>query len=198
VHEALLVAAGLGATFFHALKSIVVEVVCAVTSRLHDFATVLAELLVAYVIYLELKAGRFSTFEAKALDPKTRRERAYLYKQFFDGFLESETLESRRTRFAMMVQEDKCLREKCHNQVILFNHLWFLLRLSPMRKRQVTSWLAHVVVPFWIMVGNYVLEKQRTRGGWTEDDLTSHCRVFRSLSGNAASANGVGFAVYRF
>jgi hypothetical protein len=43
--------------------------------RVLDWAPVVAELLVAYVIYLELKANRFSAFEHKALDPATREER---------------------------------------------------------------------------------------------------------------------------
>ena len=41
-----------------------------------DWAPVVAELLVAYVIYLELKANRFSAFEEKPLIPKHARNEA--------------------------------------------------------------------------------------------------------------------------
>jgi len=136
-----------------------------------DWAPVLAELLVAYVIYLELKANRFRAFEEKALDPATRTERGFIYREFFANPGAAESLQDRRAGFAERIWKDEQLRAKCENEVVVFDHLWFLLRGSPMRRRQVATWFPHVIVPFWAMVGPYVLQKQQARGWWVEREL---------------------------
>jgi hypothetical protein len=162
VRKALIAAGilGLGAGSYYGLKTIEA-----------GWAGFGAELLVALVIYLELKANRFAVFESKALDADTRKERADIYTAFFESHSGPGSLDSRRTAFAERLRTDKELRAACENQIILLNHLWFLLRWSPIRRRQVSKWFPHVVVPFWVMLGPYVLRKQQTRGGWTEDDL---------------------------
>jgi hypothetical protein len=40
-----------------------------------------------------------------------------------------------------------------------------------MRRRQVATWFPHVIVPFWAMVGPYVLQKQELRVWWVEREL---------------------------
>jgi hypothetical protein len=130
------------------------------------------DVLIALVIYLEVQLNRFAVFEREALDEHRRGERAEIYSAFFEVCLEDRaSLDSRRAAFAARVSTDKSLRVMCENQIVLFNHLWFFLRSSPISKLLVWNWFPHVVVPFWVMVGPYVLQKQRTRGGWTEDDL---------------------------
>jgi hypothetical protein len=136
-----------------------------------EWAGAAAEILVAVVIYLELKAGRFAVLESKALDPKPRKQRERIYDAFFGCGTGSESLDWLREEFKKKLDDDSKLRAMCENQIVLFNHLWFLMRWSPLRRRQVSKWFQHVVVPFWIMVGPFILEKGWHKGGWTEGDL---------------------------
>jgi hypothetical protein len=86
-----------------------------------------AELLVAWVIYLELRHDRNVDFLEKATDYKANEDRRAIYNEFAKL---SGTLDERaRTFCEMILTPDKmCLRQQCERQIALFNDLGFSCR----------------------------------------------------------------------
>jgi hypothetical protein len=88
--------------------------------------TLFAELLVAYVIFLEVEHSRDSSFLQKTTSEESDEERRAIYKEFFSN---KETKEERvdallKKLMTEGAESDK-LRRQCHNQLAMFHEMGF-------------------------------------------------------------------------
>ena len=124
------------------------------------WASVIAELVVAWVIYWELEHNRRARF-MDAFFAKYQ-DRALIYEAFVG--LSSSTLENRRVIFITEIQKSPSLRTRCDEQISHFSNLW--QGQSWFGRFVVKRWFPHVVVQMWIMLGPYVRHRSSTRGLW--------------------------------
>lgn len=135
------------------------------------------ELFVALVILWELRENRLGNVLSEVLQFERRKERFKLEEAFFN--LEVDAIEARRIKFCELVKTQPKLEQKCVNQIVYFSNLWYVLRSAkpfyyrcmPRRCRELDAWFPHDVVPFWLVAGLYVIERQEELGPWTSHYL---------------------------
>ncbi len=155
-----------------------------------DSAVVMAELLVALVIWWELRANRVAHLAGEAF-PRMRDAQVDIYEKFAE--LPASSLKDRRERFRERAwnddEEGKELRRLCDDQIVRFSTIWFIWRGQFLSGRRLflgwpgsafDMWFPHVVVPFWAIAGLYVIQRGRERRGrWTYHYLAAF--TYRSL-----------------
>lgn len=126
-----------------------------------------AELLVAYVIYMEVEHNRYVAFFAKATSEKSDEERRNLYNTYlrFNGTRE-ERLSQFRLAITAETEAANKLRVHCHNQLAMFNEMGFETNRWLSRRHAIISIFPHAPVYFWFIAGTYFIERRRLTGPW--------------------------------
>ena len=122
-----------------------------------DWAVVVAELLVAAVIYMELEHSRDTAFFGKATSKEADEDRRKIYAAFLE---EKGTNEERQKKFYnKLVKRDDggaTLRECCHSQLAMFNEMgfeierWFSMQRFSGKKNKLISIFPHGPIFFGI------------------------------------------------
>ena len=126
-----------------------------------------AELLVAYVIYMEVEHNRHVAFFAKATSEKSDKERRNIYNTYLRlGGTREERLSQFRLAIAATTEEADELRLHYHNQLAMFNEMGFETNRLLSRRRVMISIFPHAPVYFWFIAGSYFIERRRMTGPW--------------------------------
>jgi hypothetical protein len=155
-----------------------------------DWTVVMAELLVALVIWWELRANRVTHLAGEAF-PHMREAQVVIYQRFAE--LPTSSFENRREQFRERAWNDdkqgEELRKLCDAQIVRFSTIWFIWRGQFLSGRKLflgwpgsafDVWFPHVVVPFWAIAGRYVIQRGRERRGrWTYHYLAAF--TYRSI-----------------
>jgi len=123
--------------------------------------SVLAELLVAWVIFYELEAGRLDSFLSDAGDLTDERNKIY---KAFCGLPQPGPGKTRSVAFAEYLEssEDGCLLDACYKNIRLFNRIGARLPKLWSLRRTPLDW--HVAAVMWMILGPYV-DKRRDESG---------------------------------
>jgi hypothetical protein len=127
-------------------------------TRLAEWATVVADLLIALVIYYEVEEHRASEFLAGVHEGELYRQRANLYDEYSRA--SGSTLRERAEAFRAKLWANPALREQCDAQWTYFNRLQYMLRHSLFHRGLLARWFPHVVVSVWVMLVAYMQERQ--------------------------------------
>jgi hypothetical protein len=138
-----------------------------------DWLVVIAELLVAGVIYMELEHSRDTAFFEKATNKAADEDRRKIYAAFLE---ERGTNDERQRKFYdKLVKRDPggaTLRECCHSQLAMFNEMgfeierWLSIQRFRGKKNKLISIFPHAPIFFWFIVGPYVCERRKLTGPW--------------------------------
>lgn len=142
------------------------------------WAGVVAELVVALVIYWELRAGRTSrAFEALYNDD-IYKGRQHLYNAFLS--ISTGDLVEKQATFLVKIREDKKLWENCDSQIQQFAKLGYLLRrnliyrMLPLSRRygphEIIESVSHVIAPLAVRLLPYIQFRRLHKGRhWAKD-----------------------------
>lgn len=125
--------------------------------------TFLAEVMVALVIYWEIEQHRLGGF----MDSFTKvyEGRADIYESF--ASLNTDDLETRRTLFSNLVQQDEDLRRKCDEQINHFDMMWYTQ--GRVGRRKLLKWFPGVVATMYVVLGKWAPVRAGRRGGFWGD-----------------------------
>jgi hypothetical protein len=128
---------------------------------------VVAELIVARVIYLEVRHSRAANFLEKATKDEANQDRREIYNEFLKI---PGDLETKSTAFSDMIvkPENRCLKHKCERQIALFNDLGFSSRKPILaflgREDPLVALLPHACICIWVIVKPYILRRRADTG----------------------------------
>jgi hypothetical protein len=138
-----------------------------------DWAVVIAELVVAAVIYMELEHSRDNAFFEKATNKEAYEDRRQIYAAFLK---QKGTNEERQKKFydELVKRDDQgaILRQCCHSQLAMFNEMgfeierWFSIQRFRGKKNKLISIFPHGPIFFWFIVAPYVCERRKLTGPW--------------------------------
>jgi hypothetical protein len=142
--------------------------------------TVLADLLIATIIFVEVEQARISTFLNDALG-QAYTARADLYDAFTS--MPGASLGEKAKHFADHLWGHQELREIADQQLAYFSRAHFMGEGSFMYKNLVADWLPQGAVRMWAMVDVYVTGNDRlgprAAQGLAIDAMTSVDRIHR-------------------
>lgn len=124
----------------------------------HSMGTVLAELLIAAVIYYEVEETRIAAFLKDALG-KPYEERRTVYEAFTK--MEGATLKEKASAFTKHLWKNRDLRAICDFQLTYFSQAHFLVRGSLFHRKLVSEWFPQVTVRVWAMLSDYAKDSER-------------------------------------
>lgn len=136
--------------------------------------TVVAELIVALVIYFELRANRLYQALDTIYTHKVYTGRAVIYARFHSIANEGECLMDRQEKFRTAALADSKLASCCDEQIAQFTKLGYLLRPNRLEQlifgkwsygpRVLIEFCPHVIVPLAVMLLGYIEQRQREKG----------------------------------
>ena len=127
--------------------------------------TVLAELLVAWVIYVEVEHGRRLAFLEKATRFEANEDRQKIYEAYL-GLSAGPSVSARADSFRQLMATDPELKRVCDRQLALFNELGLTCRRSLFRENPLVSLLPHASIYLWVILRPYILKRRRDAGEW--------------------------------
>jgi hypothetical protein len=143
------------------------------------WATIGAEVLVAWVIYLELEHGRQSNFYSRTTHDKSAPERASIYRGYMS--LEIADLDLRSEEFKKLILGDGKMRKICDDQIVSLNELGFIAMRRFALKRSFITLFPHMPIFIWIILRPYILRRREDRGGFFAQHMlryTESCLKF--------------------
>jgi hypothetical protein len=146
------------------------------SSNLAEWATAAMECLIAAVIYWELEENRRSNFQMEAANEINYRSRNDIYSDFFGT--EGSSFREKSEKFCQRVWENKDLKSRCEQHILLFNRLGQIRRYALFHRRDYIRLFPHTVVLFWMMLQPYIEERRSLSGEWWGNDfrdLTEAC-----------------------
>jgi hypothetical protein len=129
------------------------------------WATVVAELVVAYVIFVELDASRLQNFVERTTEPKANRERSEIYEVYL-GLLKGSDFDAASNAFLTKIQQDTDLKGKCDRQIAHFNALGIGIDHWLAPKRKIVGIFPHAAVMVWLILGPYIKQRREDSGSW--------------------------------
>ncbi len=127
----------------------------------HAWAGVVAELVIACVIYYELEEERASRFLSEVLG-KPFEDREEIYHEYITAG--GQKLEERAENFRNKLWHNGKLRQKCDLQLAHFGRLHYMLRWSILHRNLLVQWFPHVPIRLWVMLSAYIKEVAPYRG----------------------------------
>ena len=135
-----------------------------------EWCVVLAELVVAGVIYGELEENRIVAFLAKATDFKTNQERRKIYTAYFDLPMTCNTVDAASAAFNEHALKDEGIKKACDKEIALFNELglvsgkrrWWGWR----RPNRLVKILPHAAVYVWVFCRHRIALRRSNTGPW--------------------------------
>lgn len=125
---------------------------------LSNAGTVLAELLIAFVIYYEIEENRIAGFLHEVLD-KPYKQRREIYEAY--GKAKGVTWQERAQSFRDLIVSDVGLRSKVDYQLSYISNAHYLVRRSLLHQNLMTNWFPQTVVRLWAMLCEYVGGSER-------------------------------------
>lgn len=156
-----------------AIKGMTWQLLLALRQHIFAISTVLAELVVALVIYFEVQASIiYHALEAIYQQP-FYHNRGTLYSSFLS--VEARNLTERQNRFLLVMKQDKNVLRNCDDQVSMYTKLGYLLRPRGLRRLRIHSWAGygprhmigffpHAVAPLAVMSLAYIRERRQDKG----------------------------------
>lgn len=138
-------------------------------SHVAEWFTFGAELVVAYVIYMEVENSRRDKFFEIASDISANEQRHELYKKFLAL---TGTPAERARSIQSQFQTDKELRKICTKQIAFFNDLGFLVRrrfwnwLYVFGENPAVKLLPHSVIYTWVILNPIIKHRRTLTGEW--------------------------------
>jgi hypothetical protein len=120
--------------------------------------TVLAELLIAAVIYYEIEENRVAKFLDDALGSSYAR-RSHIYQEYMQ--VSGVTWEERAESFRQKIWADLQLRKEVDFQITYFSHAHYLVRSSLLHRGLLKEWFPQVIVRMWAMCSAYAKDSER-------------------------------------
>jgi hypothetical protein len=141
------------------------------SSAFREWCVFGAEILVAWVIYLEFRHSRSSGFLAKVTDYKANKDRRAIYNQFLVS--EGSNLQEKSEAFCKMIlmADNSKLKARCERQISLFGELE-LSNPKPFwswRGRfddDLVSLLPHAAIYIWVILHPHILKRRQDTGPW--------------------------------
>ena len=121
---------------------------------------VIAELLVAWVIYYEWEVGKLDRFLEDA--DKLADERNRIYRDYCGLALSGA--QARSDAFTALIEQSSELQAACHQNIRLMSRIGARLPRTPFFKRTPLEW--HVAAILWMILSSYV-DKRREESGRT-------------------------------
>jgi hypothetical protein len=129
-----------------------------------------AEILVAWVIYLEVRHDRNVNFLEKATRGRENRDRRKIYNEFLK--LPGE-LDEKARAFCEMIRkpENDRLRRRCERQIGLLNDLAFSCRkpwwaYCGLGDDPLVSLVPHASIYIWVILKPYIITRRNDTGPW--------------------------------
>ena len=152
------------------------------------WATVLAEVFVGCVIYLELEQNRRTDFLEKATQEEANQDRREIYKTFLamEGVT---TLDERSAAFVRLmlstpaetVNNQPTLKKRCDRQIALFNNLGITVGEWYSWSAPLVKIFPHAAIYIWIVLHPYIIQRRQDTGDWLAKPLlqfTLKCVTF--------------------
>jgi hypothetical protein len=127
--------------------------------------TVLAELLVAWVIYIEVDHSRRLAFLEKATRFEANEDRQRIYEAYL-GLSADLSVTARADAFKQLMATDQDLKHACDRQLALFNELGLTCRRKLFRENPLVSLLTHASIYLWVILHPYIRKRRRDAGEW--------------------------------
>jgi len=128
------------------------------TDAWHATGSVLAELLIAAVIYYEIEETRIGAFLNDVLG-RAYKERRLVYEAFME--MEGTTIDEKATVFVKHIWQTPRLRSVCDYQLTYFSQAHYMVRGSLFHRHLVSDWFPQVVVRMWAMLSVYAMDSER-------------------------------------
>jgi hypothetical protein len=131
-----------------------------------EWLTCAGELIVAWVIFLELEHQRDVAFLAKATDKESDKDRREIYERFLGA---KGTNDQRIKTFQEELNKPEAteLRTHCHNQLAMFNEMGYQTdRWFRFKQDRYVSVFPHAPVFYWYIAGCYVRDRRALTGPW--------------------------------
>jgi hypothetical protein len=139
-----------------------------------EWLTIVAELVVAYVIYLEVEHSRQANYFEKATQAGANKDRGIIYEAFVRLGPESMPLKDRRKEFFDLIHAKPDIRECCDSQIRLINELGFTATRTLASKKDFVALFPHGPIFLWYIAGPYIEERAGDTGPW----YARHLMVF--------------------
>ncbi|SRR5260221_370663 len=142
------------------------------SASVREWSVVLAELVVAWVIYRELRLNRNAAFLEKATRFEANEDRRKIYQACFNSPVVCSTVDEASKSFDEYASTNRDLRQACEKQIALFNELGLVYRREfwLFRDRLVTV-LPHAAIYLWIFCRPYITRRRRDTGWWYAQPL---------------------------
>ena len=152
------------------------------SSTLVGWVTVLAEIAVAVVIYLEFELTRRLTFLEKASKEDANEDRRLIYAVYL-GISGCSSLGDRSTEFVrqMRAHEKEKLKLACDRQIALFNSLGITTGQWYSLSKPLVRVFPHAAIYMWVILHPYIVQRREDTGNWLAEPLlrfTLKCVVF--------------------
>jgi hypothetical protein len=167
------------------------------SSRVIEFSTIVAEMLVAVVIYFEMEQSRRDHFLEKATTEHADHDRREIYGAFVEIPGEMTLGERSREFINKMYAEELhpapsdgtaskgqggiTLKQRCDRQIALFNDLGVTISSWYSQRQPLVELFPHAAVYIWIILGPYIIQRRRDTGEWLAKPLlrfTLECASF--------------------
>lgn len=129
------------------------------------WATVVAELVVAYVIYVELGASNLQNFVERTTEPSANKERSAIYEAYL-ALLKGSDFDEASEAFLKKIQETPDLKDKCDRQIAHFNALGIGIDHWLAQKKKIVGIFPHAAVLVWLILGPYIKQRRQDSGSW--------------------------------
>lgn len=126
-----------------------------------------AELLVALVIYLELRHNREANFLQKAADFNANKSRRKMYRLYFKSVRDSGNLSAAPEAFNQLLRSSQQVRRCSENQLALFNELGLVYRKTfGIIPTSMVKVIPHATIFLWVFLKEHIKERRRLSGPW--------------------------------
>jgi len=137
------------------------------STSFREWSVVLAELVVAWVIYRELRLNRNAAFLEKATQFDANEDRRKIYQACFNSPVVCSNIDEASKSFDEYASTNHDIRRRCEKQIALFNELGLVYRREfwLFRDRLVTV-LPHAAVYLWIFCRPQIARRRKDTGWW--------------------------------
>jgi len=161
-----------------AVSCFLLNIVAGSWGSIPEWFTIVAELVVAWVIYLEVEHSRQASYFEKATQAGANKDRGEIYEAFVKIGPESMPLDERRKAFLDLIHSKPEIRKACDSQVRLINELGFTATRTLASKKDFVALFPHGPIFLWLLAGPYIEEREGDTGPWYARHLlvfTLHC-----------------------
>jgi hypothetical protein len=156
--------------------------------------TVVAELVVAAVIYFELKQNRRQSFLEKVGQELANEDRRVIYEEYLTLGNSFASLQERSDAFMTRMEEYSRIKERCDRQITLFNDVGITVGGWSLFREPLVDIFPHASIYVWIILRPYILKRRLDAGRWFARPqllFTLRCVNFVLRQGHGLSLRGM-------